>query len=211
MNTQTITPAQIRTNHERAEKAAVKLSTNARRVTADCQPGKLAVLILETRLYDSRDVADFTEYCRYQTRVDQKIGNVVTYSNRFTTSNIGTMCWGMEEAEKKRGQLMGGLRSMEHKLLEARKEVERLEKLVANRRTELGMPGNSISDLDEIAAELNKKFTSSIYQANVVLDSSKEDGTTVWRVQYSDANTGTRLSAFDGLVRRTPNGVTSAL
>jgi hypothetical protein len=154
MNTQTRTeaykPADLRTNHDRAEKTAAKLNGNRVnyapgssnslvRYTADCQPGKTAVLVVERRPYGSGANVPFTEALRVETRIDDKIGNPVTYKNRYTTSNIGSMCWRVEEAEKQRQASIGGLRALESRLLDAREEVARLEKLVADRQQELGL------------------------------------------------------------------------
>jgi hypothetical protein len=62
-----------------------------------------------------------------------------------------------------------------------------------------------------IKEELDRKFTGDTYIANAVLDSEKKEGTTVWRIQYTVRHTGLRAREYDGLVRRTANGVTSAL
>lgn len=213
------TPAQIRTNHERATKAAAKMNSSMnndrmKRVTADCQPGLPAVIVVEYRPYNSRSDDDYAVTVRYPTRVDQTIGNPVTYRNQYTGSNTGTICWAVNQAEESRRNKLQGLRDLEQRLEKAREEVARLEQVVAARKVELGMdepvPGNP-ADLEAIAAELNTKFSGTVYSARVVLDSRKDDGDTVWRIEYSDAATGQRLPQYDGLCRRTTSGVTYAL
>jgi hypothetical protein len=66
--------------------------------------------------------------------------------------------------------------------------------------------------LAAIKEELDRKFTGDTYTAKAVLDSQSPDqGTTVWRIEYTVRHTGKRVPEFDGLVRRTANGVTYAL
>jgi hypothetical protein len=144
IRTQAYAPSVLRANHDRAQKAADNLNASlnykgVRQVTADCQPGKLAVLVVAYRSHSSKPDAPYKEALRYQTREGQKIGKPVTYRNQYSSTNMGTMCWGVDEAEKRRQRELAGLRSIEKRLADAHGEVARLEKLLADRKAELNL------------------------------------------------------------------------
>lgn len=63
--------------------------------------------------------------------------------------------------------------------------------------------------LAEIKVELDNKFSSPLYTCNSVLDSNREIGT-VWKLEYSETQSGKRRAEFDGLILRNHAGVTYA-
>lgn len=64
-------------------------------------------------------------------------------------------------------------------------------------------------ELDAIKTELDTKFSSPMYSCNAVLDGLRDIGT-VWKLEYSEAQTGKRRPEFDGRILRKDNGVTYA-
>ncbi len=136
------TAAQLKLNHERATKAAAKMTEKghgAARVTAICEPGELAVLVLERRPYNSRKVEDFEEIVRITTDLEQTIGNPVSYDNKYSSGNMGTMCYRLDRAEESRRNKLAGLRSFENKVSKLREELAEAEADVAARRADLGL------------------------------------------------------------------------
>lgn len=65
-------------------------------------------------------------------------------------------------------------------------------------------------ELDQIKKQLDEKFSSAIYTAEVTHDHTNADGATVWRIEYTLNSTGKRVPEFDGYLLRDTSGVTYA-
>lgn len=133
------TAAQLKLNHERTAKAVAKLnekSFNGIRYTAILEEGKTGVIVEEVRPYGEKD---FKETVRITTGIDQVIGQVINYSNRYTDKNHGSMCQAIYRASENRSNRLDGLRALENKADKLRAELAAAEAAVARRREELGL------------------------------------------------------------------------
>jgi hypothetical protein len=143
-STKAPTAAQIRLNHERATTAVARLNEKAYNGTryelvAD-RLDQPAVIVKYVRPYgfENRHKPE-RETFRYTTRIEQTIGWPVSYTNKYSASNIGTMCYGFDAAETRRRNELEGVQAMERKVEKPREELAAAEAHLASRKAELGL------------------------------------------------------------------------
>lgn len=68
-----------------------------------------------------------------------------------------------------------------------------------------------LSPIEVIKAELDRKFSGPVYTANCVLVQTRQDGFTVWNVEYTRVSDNKRVPEFDGRIQRTNKGVTATI
>ncbi|MDQ5840908.1 MAG: hypothetical protein M3537_07160 [Chloroflexota bacterium] len=141
MSVENPTPSELRTNHERATKAAAALTEKDRsgmtRYTAILPEGKPARIRVESRPYDSRSDEDFTHDYTVDTQITDRQGVPINYSNEYTGNHSGTMTRRVHERRKTLSAKYDGLRSFERKLEDAKEALAAAEQAIVSRKADI--------------------------------------------------------------------------
>lgn len=130
------TPAQIKLNRERTLKAVERLNQKVsyagiHRYVAEFNEGQPGIIVEQTRPYNSALDVPFQEFTRYITEFDQTIGYPITYSNKYSSNNRGTMCRGIYVAEQNKRNKLEGIRRREQEIAQMKIELEKAEAALA--------------------------------------------------------------------------------
>lgn len=142
-STKAPTAAQIRLNHERATTAVARLNDKAwNGIKYTLEADRLdqpAVIVKHVKPYNGSWDAEYKEVLRYTTRIDQTIGWPVSYDNKYSASNHGTMCKGINDAGKTRSRNLEAVRTWENTVDRLRTELAAAEAKLAERKAAAGL------------------------------------------------------------------------
>lgn len=140
MSVENPTAAEIRLNHERAEKAVAALNKKAWsgiRYFAILQEGKPARIRQESRPANYGGPVEYTHDYTVDTRIEDRQGVPVTYANEHTGNHIGTMTYRVYTRGRTIANKREGLRMMQNKADSLRKELAAMEEAVATREADI--------------------------------------------------------------------------